>query len=103
MKRNLLSCGMIAAIAAGVFAFTGPEQGSITGKITPADGAEAIWAISGSDSAKGTVTSGTFSLAVKGGTYKVIIDAKDPYKDVTMDNIEVKDQPVDLGEIVLQQ
>lgn len=103
MKRSILSCGIIAAAAAGVLSFTSPEQGSITGKITPADGAEAVWAISGSDSAKGTVTSGTFSLAVKGGTYKVIVDAKDPYKDVTFDNVEVKDQPVDIGEVVLQQ
>lgn len=102
MKKSFLSCGIIAAVAATVVAFTEP-QGSITGKVTPADGADAVWAISGSDSTKGTITSGTFSLAVKGGTYKVIVDAKDPYKDVTFDNIEVKDQPVDIGEVVLQQ
>jgi hypothetical protein len=34
----------------------------------------------------------------------VIVDAKDPYKDVTLENLEVKqDQALDVGEIVLQQ
>jgi hypothetical protein len=34
----------------------------------------------------------------------VIVDAKDPYKDVTLENLEVKqDQPLDVGEIVLQK
>jgi hypothetical protein len=104
MKKRMLTLGVVAASVAGLFAFTTMTQTSITGKVTPAEGAETVWAISGTDSAKGTVTSGAFAIEVKPGTYKVIVDAKDPYKDVTLENLEVKqDQALDVGEIVLQQ
>lgn len=103
MKRKLLSIGFAAAFALGLVAFTGTQTG-IVGKVVPADGVELVWAVSGTDSLKTNVTSGTFSLPAKPGTYKVIIDAKEPYKDVTFDNVEVKDgEPTDLGEIALQQ
>lgn len=102
MKKKFLTGGILAAAIAGMFAFTS-TQSAITGKVTPADGAESVWAVSSMDSAKGEITSGAFSLQVKPGTYKVVIDAKDPYKDVTLDNIEVKDQPIDVGEITLQK
>lgn len=104
MKKRMLTCGIIAASVAGLFAFTSATQTSITGKIVPGDGAETVWAISATDSTKGTLSSGTFTLDVKPGTYKVIVDAKDPYKDVTLENLEVKqDQPLNVGEIVLQK
>jgi len=103
MKKRMLTLGVVAASVAGLFAFTTTAT-SITGKVTPADGAEAVWAISGTDSTKGAITSGAFAIEVKPGNYKVIVDAKDPYKDVTLENLEVKqDQALDVGEIVLQQ
>jgi hypothetical protein len=103
MKKRMLTLGIVAASVAGLFAFTNTAT-SITGKVTPADGAETVWAISGTDSAKAAVSSGAFTIEVKPGTYKVIVDAKDPYKDVTLENLEVKqDQALDVGEIVLQQ
>ena len=104
MKKSMLTCGIVAAAFAGLFAFTTMTQSSITGKVTPADGAETVWAISGTDSTKGVISSGAFTLEVKPGTYKLIVDAKDPYKDVTLENLEVKQgQPIDVGEIVLQK
>lgn len=104
MKKRMLSCGIVAASVAGLFAFTAITQSSITGKVSPADGAEAVWAISGTDSTKAGINAGAFTLEVKPGTYKVIVDAKDPYKDVSLENLEVKDgQPLDVGEIVLQK
>jgi hypothetical protein len=73
------------------------------GKVTPQDGAESVWAI-GTDSTKGIITSGNFSIQVKPGTYKVFVDARDPFKDVSLENLEVRDgQPLDVGEIVLQK
>ncbi|MFC0775860.1 MULTISPECIES: carboxypeptidase-like regulatory domain-containing protein [Terrimonas] len=103
MKKKMLTCGIIAASVAGLFAFT-TTQSSITGKVTPADGAESVWAVSGTDTAKGTISGGAFTLEVKPGTYKLTVDAKDPYKDVTLENLEVKqDQPLDVGEVVLQK
>ncbi len=104
MKKSMLTLGIVAASVAGLFAFTTMTESSITGKVTPADAADAVWAISAADSTKGTISSGAFTIQVKPGTYKVIVDAKDPYKDVTLENLEVKqDEPLDVGEIVLQQ
>jgi hypothetical protein len=79
-------------------------QSSITGRISPIDGAELIWAISATDSIKVAVASGSFSAQVKPGHFKLIVDAKNPYKDVLLDNLEVKEnQVLDVGEIILQQ
>ncbi len=104
MKKNMQRFGIVAAFFAGLVSFTTTTQTSITGKVAPAEGAETVWAISGPDSTKGMISSGAFALAVKPGVYKVIVDAKDPYKDVILENLEVKqDQPLDLGEIVLQK
>ncbi len=98
----MLSFGIVLTAAAGLFAFTNLQSG-ITGKITPAEGAESVWAISGTDTVKGTLTADAFSIAVKPGTYKVVVDAKEPYKDAVVENLEVKDQTLDIGEIQLQQ
>ena len=102
MKKNILTCGIVAASIVGLFAFTSAQTG-ISGKVTPQDGAESVWAI-GTDSTKGIISSGNFSIQVKPGTYKIYIDAKDPFKDVSLENLEVRDgQPLDVGEIVLQK
>ena len=103
MKKRMLTVGILSVSVAALFAFT-KMQASITGKVSPGEGAETVWAVSATDSTKATVSSGTFTLNVKPGTYKVIVDAKEPYKDVTLENLEVKqDQPLNVGEIVLQK
>ena len=80
------------------------NQTAITGKITPIDGANVVWAISGKDSATSNIVNGIFSLAVKPGLYRVTVDAVEPYKDAVLENISVKeDQTVDVGEVVLQK
>jgi hypothetical protein len=102
MRKRILTCGIVAASVAGLFAFASAETG-ISGKVTPQDGAESVWAI-GTDSTKGIISSGNFSIQVKPGTYKIFVDAKDPFKDVSLENLEVRDgQPLDVGEIVLQK
>ena len=103
MKKEMLTFGLAAVSFAGIMAFT-KDQSFITGRVAPADGAEAVWAISGTDSTKGAISAGAFALKVKPGTYKIIVDGKDPYKDVILENLEVKqDQPIDVGEIILQK
>jgi hypothetical protein len=104
MKKYLFSCGFIAASVVGFFAFS-TSQSVITGNIVPAEGAEAIWAFSGTDSTRGMIlNTGNFSLTVKPGIYKLVVDAKSPYKDVLMENVEVKqDRPLDVGQIILQK
>lgn len=95
----------LVVLLTGVVAFRNFEGGSISGKVTPVDGASQAWAISGSDTLKASVTDGTFSVQpAKSGTYTVIIDAKDPYKDATLQDVKVEDGKVtDLGEIKLEQ
>jgi len=104
MKRVLLACGIVLSGITGLYAFRPLTQSSITGKVSPADAATAVWAVSGADSVTANVVNGAFSLAVKAGTYKVVVDAKEPYKDASIDNVAVTDgSPVDVGEIKLQK
>lgn len=102
LKISLVALG-IAAV--GMFAFRSQDEGSISGKITPADGATAAWAIMGTDTLKATVMDGTFNIQqVKAGTYTVIVDAKSPFEDVTISNVRVHDgKATDLGEIKLAE
>jgi len=77
--------------------------GMIKGKVLPADGAAQVWAISSSDTSKAAISQGTFEISnLKQGTYKIYIDAIDPYRDVVRDGIQVSENgTVDLGEIQL--
>ena len=103
MKRFIIICGIIFSAMLAVSAFHRIET-SITGRVTPADGANIAWAISSKDSASSNIVNGTFSFSVKPGTYRVIIDALEPYKDATVENVNVKEgQAVDVGEIILQR
>jgi hypothetical protein len=82
----------------------GMPQASITGKISPADGAEVVWVIGTIDSVKAPVALGSFSAQVKPGLYKLIVDAKEPLKDAVLDNLDVKEnQVLDVGEIILEK
>jgi hypothetical protein len=80
------------------------KKTSIVGRVSPVDAAEVVWVTSTTDSAKSVVSMGQFNFDVKPGTYKLIIDAREPYKDVLMENLQVKqDQTLDVGEIPLKQ
>jgi hypothetical protein len=104
MKRFILLCGIILTAILAMYAFRNKNQTSIIGRITPVDGANAAYAISGKDSTSSNIVNGAFTFAVKQGIYKVIVDAVEPYKDAILENISVKDgQTVDVGEIVLQR
>ena len=87
------------------FAFITFAGGIIKGKILPADGASQVWAISSSDTLKAAISQGIFEISnVKQGTYKIYIDAIDPYRDVVRDGIQVSENgTVDLGEIQLSK
>jgi hypothetical protein len=101
MKKYILT----AAVGLGMFAVIPgfrTNSSSITGRVSPVDAAESVWAISGSDSVRGVPSAGAFTLSVKAGTYKVVVDAKDPYKDILLENVMVKDdEPANVGELVL--
>lgn len=103
--------GMVALGIAmtGLFAFkhadNGLINGSIKGTITPADGATKVWALSTADTLKADIQSGSFEIVnAKAGTYRLIVEAKPPYKNTAKDNVTVADgQATNVGEIKLGQ
>ena len=105
MKKIKVTVIALAAIAIGAMAFRNTEGGSITGKVRPMDGATEAWAIQGSDTLKTPVFDGAFTFKeARAGAYTVIIDAKEPFKDATVNDVKVEDgKATDLGEINLQQ
>ena len=91
---------------AGLLAFNSrPLTGSIRGSVSPADGANRVWAISSSDTAAGNIQSGAFEIVTaKEGIYKVIVEAKPPYRNAAKDNVTVVNgQSTDVGVINLER
>lgn len=95
----------VTIAAAGLFAFSNLRSGSIKGTVTPADGATRAWAESSTDTLKALIINGTYEISnAKPGTYKVIIEAKPPYRNAAKDGITVSDgQAADAGEIKLEK
>lgn len=102
---KIIAMVVIVALAVTLFAFKQFAPASITGRVTPAEAIKDVWAVSLTDTARGSITQGSFIINnVKPGTYKVIIDANAPYKDVVKEGVSVTEgQPVDLGEIKLDR
>ena len=105
MKNAKLSLAALAFAAVGFFAFDGIKAGSIKGMVNPADGAVRAWALSSTDTLRADVNKGTFEITdAKPGTYRVIIEAKPPYKNAAKDGVTVTDgQATDVGEFKLEQ
>jgi hypothetical protein len=102
-KLSLVAAGIAIISLLGFKAIT---NGSIKGKVSPADAAVRVWVMSATDTLKAPVESGTFTIGdVKPGTYKVVIEAKPPYKNGVKDGVTIGDDsnPVDVGEIKLSQ
>jgi hypothetical protein len=103
MKRLIIICGLTFLAIAFMSSFD-KTQTSINGRIIPVDGANIAWAFSSKDSVSSNIVNGAFTFSVKPGIYRVMIDAIEPYKDATVENVSVKEgQTVDVGEIVLQR
>ena len=104
MKRFLLVVMTILSAILILNSFRNQYQTSIVGRVNPVGGANAVWAVSGRDSATSNIVNGAFSLEAKQGIYKVVIDAVEPYKDAILENVSVKEgQTIDVGEIMLQK
>ena len=93
-----------AALSLSFLFLTESPQTVISGSVVPADGTESIWAIGAKDSVRAVIlNTGAFTISAKSGAYKLVVDAKAPYKDLVLD-LDVKaDQPLDVGQIVLQK
>jgi hypothetical protein len=105
MKRMRLGVAALSIAVAGLFAFKGIENGSIKGKVSPAEGASRAWALSSSDTLQTEIKDGAYEIKdAKAGVYRVIIEAKPPFKNAAKDNVTVADgQAADAGEIKLTQ
>jgi len=104
MKTNFKLAAVTIA-AAGLFAFNSLRSGSIKGTVSPAEGATRAWAESSTDTLKALIVNGAFEITdAKPGTYKLIIEAKPPYKNAAKDGVSVTDgQAADAGEIKLEK
>ena len=104
MKKSSLGFLATATAALGLMAFTTVETGTIKGTLSPANSVDQVLAISGADTLKVTPDSASFTFdQVKAGSYTIIVDAKEPLKDKTLENVTVKAGEVaDLGEIKLE-
>ena len=98
---------ILVALLAIVFllhAYKAAFISGISGRVSPGEAVEYIYAIQGKDSLKAVPANGVFMLEAKPGLYRVIVDAKQPYKDVLLESVEVTDsKTTDLGEIKIIQ
>lgn len=95
---------LIVLMAIVLHAYKAFQSAGISGKVSPQNAAELILAIEGADSIKVIPANGVFMLEAKPGMYKVIVDAKEPFKDVLIKSIEVTSgKTTDLGEIKVSQ
>lgn len=109
MKKGLLAC-LVASFLIGnplsfhIEQYSTVQQTSIRGRISPEAAAVVVWAVSGKDTLKTMIIAGSFSLQVKPGTFTLFVNAKPPYKNVSLGNLEVKlNQVLNVGEIILEK
>ncbi|HEX6849562.1 MAG TPA: hypothetical protein VF144_21395 [Chitinophagaceae bacterium] len=82
--------------------FSSNDRSGIQGTIDPPEGARRIWAVSGKDSVSIIPPPGSFIMDVKPGSWKLVVEAVLPYKNVERDAILVIDgQLTDIGLIKL--
>ena len=104
MKKSYFIFEVLSLILITLLVAFKSLQSAVIGKILPADGADAVYAMEKNDtlqiSKRSVITNGRFAMDVKPGIYKVIIDSHAPFLDITLDNVEVKPGiTTDLGEI----
>jgi hypothetical protein len=101
-KAIIILCALFVTL--GAFSLTTSVKSGIHGTIEPADAAGKVTAISGNDSMSTVPVSGKFSLPVKPGNWTLVIEAVQPYRSTTVENILVlENQSTDAGAIKLQK
>ena len=105
MNFASIKLGGVAVAAAGLFAFSQLRVGSIRGSVMPVDAGVRAWAESATDTLKAPIINGSYEITdAKAGAYKIIIEAKPPYRNIAKDGIMVSDgQAADAGEIKLDK
>jgi hypothetical protein len=105
MKATQIKMAALGIAVAGLLAFSNILTGSIRGKVSPPTGALRAWAESDSDTLHATIDNGVFEFGkAKPGIYKIVIEAKPPYKNATKEGVAVADgESTDIGEIMLEK
>ena len=95
----------LAIATAGLLSFHKPATSIIKGKVTHAYYGVHAWAISEHDTLYTTISDGNFEFPItEPGTYRIVIEARSPYRHMAKDGIVVKDgQETNLGELSLQK
>jgi hypothetical protein len=103
MKSKLKFLPLFLIASAAFFSFALMPASGIKGTVTPPESAGTVLAINGTDTLKVQAAQGAFQFAdVKPGTWKVVVEAKAPYKNFEKENVAVKEgEVVDLGTITL--
>ena len=87
-----------------ISSFAVNDRSSIKGTIDPPEGAKRIWAVSGKDTVSIIPSPGSFIMDVKPGSWKMVVEAVLPYKNVERDGVLVMDgELTDVGLIKLSQ
>ena len=95
--------GTIIAVVL-ISSFAVDDRAGIQGTIDPPEGAKRIWAVSGKDTVSIIPAPGSSIMDVKPGSWKLVVEAVLPYKNVEREGILVIDgQITDVGLIKLSQ
>ena len=99
--KNFIGVTICIALISG---FVNHDRSGIQGTIDPPEGAKRIWAVSGKDTVSIIPPPGSFIMDVKPGSWKLVVEAALPYKNVERESILVTDgQLTDIGLIKLVQ
>ena len=105
MKRTRTALLGFAIAAVALLSFQKHGTSILKGIVTPAFYAMNAWAISEHDTLYTSVEDGSFSFAIPDpGTYKIIVEARSPYRHMQKNGIVVRDgEQINLGELSLQK
>lgn len=105
MKKKSIGFIALAIAAATLFSFDPLQTGSIRGEVAPAGAGVRVWAITGADTVFTNLTGSAFQISdARPGVYRLIVEAKAPYKHMVKDSVVVSEGKItDVGVITLQQ
>jgi hypothetical protein len=104
MRKALTELGLIVAGIVIFHTVRTMRSGSINGKVYPANEAESVVAVNGSDSVRTMSKNGYFGMKVRPGVWKVIVAVKKQPGNVVMENLQVNQgENINLGEIRLAE
>jgi len=101
MKTTQLTFIGVILCVISLHAFRIMQQSNITGIVVPLNSSPEIIAINGIDSLRTKATNGNFSLQVRPGNWKVIVESQSP-DPVTLNVMVPEAKTIDVGIIRLQ-